>query len=86
MSRFRGGRTWWWGAGADSSWHMSMYRVSGEEGGWGGSGSVGSRWVSVRMSLLMSAWLGVTKGRWGGREKGKIEGRRNAVPFTTLSR
>lgn len=50
----------------------------------GGRGKAGSRWLRLRMSLLMSA--GVTKGRKGGRDEGKIEGRRNAIPFTTLSR
>lgn len=80
MSRFRGGRMWWWGARADSSWRMSMYRVSGR-------GVVGRVVVARPHGFVNVGWSHKRKeGREGGREKGKIEGRRNAVPFTTLSR
>lgn len=78
MSRSRGGGLWWLGARGVSPWHMSMY------GGWGrGSGLVG--WWPVVASAHEFVNVGWSHRR-KEREEGKIEGRRNAVPFTTLSR
>lgn len=57
-------------------------------GGWGGGEQEVRRVVNVKGGGDggVCAWFFVNVGWSLQRKEGKIEGRRNAVPFTTLSR